>query len=327
MCAVRLLRRGFPALSSAALVNSPSSTPAGKHAPAALTIKELALLTAAAFQAQPVPESQIWAAAAAQAPELLAWSTESDVQGYVKQALSDCIVSGGLQRQLRLSNEMSVDDQRPDVWVLHMGKHDGATLNLPVGVGEVKKPKGRARPHAAAAPAASDALPDITSLSLQPPHQAAAAATPTIRSTRSAAKAAALAPAAVAAASSSSSAAGATAHGDGLDKPALLGQIFDYMCMLRTQHGLRYVFGIVTNYAEWRVVWLPDTDTAAQATELPFHKAQPVDPDTPLQSATHTCAHTRARACGCSGNPSRSRRVCFRVHAQTRAAWHPHPPW
>jgi hypothetical protein len=69
----RLLTRGFPALSSAALVNSPSSSPAGsgKHQPAALVLKELALLTADAFQARAVPASQIWAAAAAHDPDPL----------------------------------------------------------------------------------------------------------------------------------------------------------------------------------------------------------------------------------------------------------------
>ena len=333
LCAARtrLLSRGFPTLSSAALVNSPSSTPAGsgKHQPAALSVQQLALLTAAAFQARPVLESQIWAAAAAHAPDPLPWSTESDVQGFVKQALSDCIVSAGLQRQLRLSNEMSVDDQRPDVWVLHMGKHDGAALNLPVGVGEVKKPKGRARPHATVATAGSDALPDLASLSLQSPPVAAPNASPVIRSARLAAKAAAATPAAAAASSAS---AAATAHGDGLDKPTLLGQIFDYMCMLRTQHGLRYVFGIVTNYAEWRIVWLPDTEPAAQATELPFDKAQSVDPNTPLMSAyTHTRTPSRALA-----RTHTAARVLVllmvlvlyvSVCVQARTTWHPHLPW
>jgi len=53
--------------------------------------------------------------------------------------------------------------------------------------------------------------------------------------------------------------------------------------MLRTQYGLRYVFGIVTNYAEWRIVWLPDSDAAAQATELPFRDMKPADPNAPLR--------------------------------------------
>jgi len=59
--------------------------------------------------------------------------------------------------------------------------------------------------------------------------------------------------------------------------------VLQYMCMLRTQYGLRYVFGIVTNYAEWRIVWLPDSDAAAQATELPFRDMKPADPNAPLR--------------------------------------------
>jgi hypothetical protein len=295
----RLLTRGFPVLSSAAFVGSPSSTPAGsgKHQPAALVLKELALLTSAAFQAQPVVESQIWAAAAAHAPDPLPWSTESDVQGFVKQALSDCIVSGGLQRQLRLSNEISVDDQRPDVWVLHMGKSEGAALNLPVGVGEVKKPKGHARTAVRTVAAVPDALPDIAALSLQPAVLAAVAPSSTVRvssriATAKAAAAAATSVAAVAAAAAaaSPSSSAAAIQADGLDKPTLLGQIFDYMCMLRTQYGLRYVFGVVTNYAEWRIVWLPDTEAAALATELPYQNVKPADSDTPFRS-THARIH------------------------------------
>jgi len=290
----RLLTHGFPALSSAALVNSPSSTPAGsgKHQPAALALKELALLTADAFQARAVLASQIWAAAAAHDPDPLSWSSESDVQGYVKQALSDCIVSAGLQRQLRLSNEMSVDDQRPDVWVLHLGKHEGAAFNLPVGVGEVKKPKGRARSRAAVATA--DALPAIASLSLQSSPPAAPAASPAVRSSsRLASKVATAATTAATAGSGLSSGADVAAvEGIGLDKPTLLGQIFDYMCMLRTQYGLRYVFGIVTNYVEWRIVWLPDTEPAAEAAELPFRQVQPADPNTPYKSVYTRTAHT-----------------------------------
>jgi hypothetical protein len=235
-----------------------------------------------------VRESQIWAAAAAHAPDPLLWSTESDVQGYVKQALSDCIVAGGLQRQLRLSNDISVDDLRPDVWVLHLGKHEGAALSLPVGVGEVKKPKGRARSRVAmAATMGSSGLPDVASLYLQSPPAAAASALATAfpSTRRQSARLAASTSAATAAAATAL--ATATQDGD-LDKPTLLGQIFDYMCMLRTQHGLRYVFGIVTNYAEWRIVWLPDSEAAAQATELPFDEPQPVDPNTPLRSQPHT---------------------------------------
>jgi hypothetical protein len=142
------------------------------------------------------------------------WATEFNVQRRVVTAIEDCIASAGLGSELMILGELVSDDKRPDVWVLHQRKTEGAAPHLPVGVGEVKKPKE-----------------------------------------------------------------GTT----GLDKPRLLGQIFDYMCMLRTQHGLRYVFGIITNYATWRIVWLPDTEAAAQATELPYHNVQPANSDTPLK--------------------------------------------
>jgi hypothetical protein len=270
----------------APVVNSPSSTPAGsgKHEPAAITTSELALLTAAEFLPNPTLASQIWVESDRYSGQPLPWATESDVQRRVITALDDCIASAGLGRDLLISGEIAVDGQRPDVWVLHQLKTEGAALNLPVGVGEVKKPKRRARPpHAQVA--AAGVLPDIASLNLQSLAAVApTAASPAIRSARLAAKAAAPTLAAAAAASSASPAADpAAVQGIGLDKPTLLGQIFDYMCMLRTQYGLRYVFGIVTNYAEWRIVWLPDTEAAAQTTELPFRNVQPANPNTPLR--------------------------------------------
>lgn len=169
-------------------------------------------------------------------------------------------------------------------------------MNLPVGVAEVKKPNGRARHHAPAA-AGGDLL-DLASLNLQsPPSAAAAAASAPVRSSRSASRASAAAAAAAvsiampSAAGGDGAAAPATAAGGeqgvGLDKPTLLGQIFDYMCMLRTQYGLRHVFGVVTNYAEWRIVWLPDTDAAAQASELPVRDDSQADPSAPLRSVAN----------------------------------------
>jgi len=217
----RLLTHGFPALSSAALVNSPSSTPAGsgKHEPAAITIKELALLTAAELQPTPLSASQLWVESDRHSGQPLPWATESDVQRRVITALDDCIACAGLGRDLLISGEIAVDGQRPDVWVLHQLKREGAALSLPVGVGEVKKPKRRARHQAAVA--AADALPDIAPLSLESAAVAVPAAAPTIRSSsRLAAKSAAPAAAAVPCAAD-------FAILQGLDKPTLLGQIFD----------------------------------------------------------------------------------------------------
>lgn len=68
-----------------------------------------------------------------------------------------------------------------------------------------------------------------------------------------------------------------------LNRSTLQGQIFDHMCMQRTHWGVRQVFGVVTNYLEWRVVWLPDSQTAADATELPFQQTDQADPLTPTR--------------------------------------------
>jgi hypothetical protein len=48
------------------------------------------------------------------------------------------------------------------------------------------------------------------------------------------------------------------------------GQIFDYMLQLRAFHGVRQVFGIITTLIEWQIVWLPDTQEAALATDLSY---------------------------------------------------------
>ena len=48
------------------------------------------------------------------------------------------------------------------------------------------------------------------------------------------------------------------------------GQLFDYMLRIRSFHGLRHVFGILTNFEEWRICWLPDSDDAAKATNLMY---------------------------------------------------------
>jgi hypothetical protein len=48
-----------------------------------------------------------------------------------------------------------------------------------------------------------------------------------------------------------------------MEEPLAHGQIYDYMLRLRSFHGLKHVFGIVTTYKQWRVYWLPSTDPIA----------------------------------------------------------------
>ena len=49
-----------------------------------------------------------------------------------------------------------------------------------------------------------------------------------------------------------------------LSKEKVLGQVFDYLVHLKNYTGRRDVFGILTTYHEWRVVWLPECDEAAR---------------------------------------------------------------
>jgi hypothetical protein len=53
-----------------------------------------------------------------------------------------------------------------------------------------------------------------------------------------------------------------------MDNKLLLGQIFDYMMKIRSVNGMRYVFGVITDYREWRICWLNDSDAAATTAEL-----------------------------------------------------------
>lgn len=59
-----------------------------------------------------------------------------------------------------------------------------------------------------------------------------------------------------------------------LSDQQVLGQLLNYMRLLRSAFGVQHVFGIITTYSEWRVCWLPDNDSAAQALTLPTLQEQ-----------------------------------------------------
>jgi hypothetical protein len=44
-------------------------------------------------------------------------------------------------------------------------------------------------------------------------------------------------------------------------------QVVDYMLDLRNSFSVRYVFGLLTTYEEWRIFWFSDTNQAAQETD------------------------------------------------------------
>jgi len=48
-------------------------------------------------------------------------------------------------------------------------------------------------------------------------------------------------------------------EGDGaVVDPKCIGQLYDYMMVLRHVFGVRHVFGILSTYDRWRVLWLDD---------------------------------------------------------------------
>ena len=183
----KLIEHGFPPLGEQGLTHVSSSSQSVDHDPATFVDSLFLNLN----QVEIVPsESSSWITYESSRN---IWSTESDIQGLVKMALTDVIATTKMNDKIRLFNELSTFSIRPDIClILANGK--------PIGVCEVKKPN--------------------------------------VKSDSSA-----------------------------LDKPKLAGHILDYMIMLQNFHGIRYVFGLITTYSEWRICWLPHTDVCAAASE------------------------------------------------------------
>lgn len=53
-----------------------------------------------------------------------------------------------------------------------------------------------------------------------------------------------------------------------LEEPAILGQVLDYLRVLRHQFGVRSPYAICTTYEQWRVLHLPDADDATRGPRL-----------------------------------------------------------
>lgn len=95
----------------------------------------------------------------------------------------------------------------------------------------------------------------------------------------------------------------------------MLGQMYDYLLLLKSFHGVTEAFGLLTTYEQWRVCWLSSADgkTEARATAtsgvtpvatptLPTYTSTPMDldtddcdepetnQDTPLQVQDHSAS-------------------------------------
>ena len=60
-----------------------------------------------------------------------------------------------------------------------------------------------------------------------------------------------------------------------LENPMCFGQIYDYLTYLKECLGVVDPFGILTTYDEWQIVWLPESDDYATASQLPPSYGQP----------------------------------------------------
>ena len=63
------------------------------------------------------------------------------------------------------------------------------------------------------------------------------------------------------------------------NKKFFYGQLFDYLVLARSFYGLTNMLGILTNYDEWEICWLPDSDQCALSTDLNY-EGNDIDPDT-----------------------------------------------
>ncbi|KAI9007783.1 hypothetical protein DFJ74DRAFT_374664 [Hyaloraphidium curvatum] len=55
---------------------------------------------------------------------------------------------------------------------------------------------------------------------------------------------------------------------DATMNPVAIGQLHDYMALMRSVYGLESVFGILTDFENWRIFWDPATNDVATATDL-----------------------------------------------------------
>ena len=115
----------------------------------------------------------------------ITYTSEDDVKFYVRNMLADVIRALGEEQRISISNELTVSELRPDLWLLMLEKDYHKT---PIGFVEVKKPS--------------------------------------LKSSR-------------------------------LMNPEILGQMFDYLNMLKSFFRLNFVLGLLTTFNEWRACWLP----------------------------------------------------------------------
>ncbi len=120
---------GLPGLQRQGVGAGSLSSPSENHAHVPALFEEKAFVLLPDLTILP-EQSSVWAT---HHNNQLKWHSESDIQGFVRQALGDIIAAAGLQNRIELANELGVVDLRVDIWLV-------LTNGVPIGVVEVKKP-------------------------------------------------------------------------------------------------------------------------------------------------------------------------------------------
>jgi hypothetical protein len=269
--------------------NSNKPAGGGKHEELTEILKQKSFNIMPVVEMNGLDNSRIWAQVGEDTS--LRWNCESRIQQYVMMVLEDCIASAGLHKNMTLSPEVTISaDNRADVMVFKV-LDNISQCGIAVGVVEVQKPVDdvESSPAANKSPKSNTAttiVPDAVDTShgcnynnnnvVQHTVQVNSALPPLLVSSSFSVSAARrsprLSPVPVMSTNTSSSytrntsnkAISPTSPNDQpLDRK--LGQVYAYMRKLRDDYGIRDVFGIVTNYAYWRIVWLPDSDSSAAA--------------------------------------------------------------
>ena len=72
-----------------------------------------------------------------------------------------------------------------------------------------------------------------------------------------------------------------------LEDPQVAGQIYNYMLRLRSFHGLKNVFSILTTYEEWRICWFAEANESALSdnvrSSIHEEKQKVLDPEPTLE--------------------------------------------
>ena len=184
----KIFDNGLPKGRKVIITSKASTSTQTAHAPVKFIESEFAIVVENLEEISNCQEASLIMLSSAISDGYVDYSSESDLQGFVKLVIQDMISAAGLAKKITLLNEITFKNFRPDIWVLESGE----TMKIPIGSVEVKKSKN-----------------DINNLHC-------------------------------------------------------LGQIFDYLYQLRELHGRKEVFGIITNYESWRIVWLPDCDLVAR---------------------------------------------------------------